>query len=93
MDTTDKLKLMQEIKNSVIKYLEEQKSINEDALRAYEDTSPIQDEDSEIKMMREKEAIKIRDRIYELKKHIAVINLMIPKIPAAIVNKTAKKKS
>lgn len=67
-----------EMRDNIIDYLEEQKSINEDALQAYE-PMVIQDSDAEIRNMREREAIKIRDRITELKRHIAVIKQMYPK--------------
>ena len=63
--------------DQIIEYLEEQKSINEDALKAYE-PMVIQDSDAEIRNMREREAIKIRDRITELKRHISVIKKMYP---------------
>lgn len=66
-----------EMRDTIIEYLETQKSICEDALTAY-DPQPIQDMDSEIRIMREKEAIKLRDRITELKRHIAVIKNMYP---------------
>lgn len=64
-----------EMRDTIIEYLETEKSINEDALAAYE-PKPIQDDDAEIRRMREKEAIKLRDRITELKRHIAVIKRM-----------------
>jgi len=66
-----------EMRNTIIEYLEKEKSINEDALQAYE-PQPIQDSDSQIRIMREREAIKLRDRIYELKRHIEVIKRMYP---------------
>ncbi len=66
-----------EMRNTIIEYLEKEKSINEDALHAYE-PQPIQDSDSQIRIMREREAIKLRDRIYELKRHIEVIKRMYP---------------
>ena len=65
------------MRDTIIEYLEKEKSINEDALQAYEPTS-IQDSDNEIRRMREREAIKLRDRIYELKRHIEVIKRMYP---------------
>ena len=67
-----------EMRDSIIAYLEDEKSINEDALKAY-DPKPIQDDDPEMRLLREKEAIKLRDRITELKRHIAVIKRMYPK--------------
>lgn len=66
-----------EMRDSIISYLEEEKGINEDALKAYE-PQIIQDSDPEMRRMREKEAIKLRDRITELKRHIAVIKRMFP---------------
>ena len=70
-------KMLLEMRDNIIDYLENEKSINEDALKAYED-GPIQDTDSEIRILREKERIKLRDRIYELKRHIEVIKRMYP---------------
>jgi hypothetical protein len=66
-----------EMRDTIVEYLETEKSINEDALAAYE-PKPIQDDDPEIRRMREKEAIKLRDRITELKRHISVIKRMFP---------------
>lgn len=70
-------KILIEMRDKIIDYLEEQKSINEDALKAYDD-GPIMDSDSEIRAMRERERIKLRDRTYELKRHIDVIKRMYP---------------
>jgi hypothetical protein len=39
---------------------------------------PIAEQDQEIRILREKEAIKLRDRITELSRHIAVIKRMFP---------------
>jgi hypothetical protein len=66
-----------EMRDAIIAYLEEEKGINEDALKAYE-PAVIQDSDAEMRRMREKEAIKLRDRVLELKRHIAVIKRMFP---------------
>lgn len=77
LTTKEKLDLMSEIKKNIVDYMEEQKSINEDALKAYEN-QPIQESDPEIRRMREREAIKLRDRVSELKKHIAVVKRMYP---------------
>lgn len=65
-----------DMRDQIIKYFENEKSINEDALRAYDD--PIKESSEEIRIMREREAIKLRDRIYELKRHIEVIKRMYP---------------
>ena len=77
LSTKEKLALMNEVKTQILSYLEEQKDICEDALKAYE-PQPIQDGDSEIRKLREIEAIKLRHHSNELKKHIAVIKRMFP---------------
>lgn len=66
-----------EMRSSIVEYLEEEKMINEKALLAYE-PKPIAEQDAEIRILREKEAIKLRDRITELSRHIAVIKRMYP---------------
>lgn len=76
MDTQEKIKLMAEIKQNVIDYLQDELKINSDALKSYEEVNPVRDADPEIKIMREREAMKLRDRIYELNRHIAVITRM-----------------
>jgi hypothetical protein len=79
MDTNEKLKLMAELKRSVIDYLQDELKINSDALKAYDDlNNPLQTADPEIKRLREFEAIKLRDRIHELNRHIAVVKRMYP---------------
>ena len=70
-------KLIVEMRDKIIQYLETEKSINEDALKAYED-GVLSGSSEEIKIMRERERIKIVDRIYELKRHIEVIKRMYP---------------
>lgn len=70
--------LLMEMRDTILDYLETEKSINEEALKAYE-PKPIQDDDPEIRRMREHEAIKLRDRVTELKRHIEVIKRMFPK--------------
>ncbi|MEC4050652.1 hypothetical protein OX284_014530 [Flavobacterium sp. SUN046] len=71
------LKILIEMRDNILNYLEREKSINEEALMAYE-PQPIQDGDTEIRIMRERERIKLMDRIYELKRHIEVIKRMYP---------------
>lgn len=66
-----------EMRDTIVAYLEEEKSIAEDALKAYE-PQIIQDSDPEMRLMREREAIKLRHSITELKRHIAVIKRMYP---------------
>lgn len=78
MDTEEKLALMAEIKQTIVDYLQDEVKINTDALKAYEGDQTIQDQDATIRRMRETEAIKLRDRIYELNRHIAVIKRMFP---------------
>lgn len=69
--------ILLEMRNQIVEYLERQKAINADALQTYE-SSMIQDSDVTIRRMREREAIKLRDRIYELTRHIEVIKRMYP---------------
>lgn len=77
MDTADKKRLMAEIKSNIVDYLTEELTINANALKTYDERdNPIQNADLEIKKMREVEAIKLRDRIHELTRHIAVIKRM-----------------
>lgn len=72
--TEEKIKLMVDFKKKVIEYLKGQQKINVEALKSYED--PIKDSDTEIRRMREIEAIKLRNSIYELNTHISVIDKM-----------------
>ena len=69
--------ILVEMRDSILEYLNEEKTINEKPLLACE-PKPIQEQDAEIRIMREKEAIKLRDRITELSRHIAVIKRMFP---------------
>lgn len=66
------------MRDVIVEYLDKEKSINEDALTAY-DKGSLDDNESEIKVMRERERIKLRDRIVELKRHIEVIKRMYPR--------------
>lgn len=77
MNSQEKIDLIMEVKKNILEYLQEEQTINIDALKAYEDRdNPIQSSDKEIQKIREIEAVKLRDRIHELKRHIAVINRM-----------------
>lgn len=77
MKTEEKIKVMNEVKQGIIDYLQEQLTINSDALRTYDEReTPIINSDQEIKRMREIEAIKLRDRIHEITRHISVIKRM-----------------
>ncbi len=78
MDTNERLALMAEIKQNIIDYLTEELKINGDALKVYDNDNPIQESNQEIKKIREIEAVKLRDRIHELNRHIAVIKRMVP---------------
>lgn len=70
---------MIEVTKKILDYLEEEKVINEQALKAYEPNAIDDDKrDPETKRIREIEAIKLRDRIHELNRHIAVIKRMYP---------------
>jgi hypothetical protein len=78
MSTEEKLKLMAEVKQNILDYLTDEMAINTAALKSYDaNENPIQDSDSEIRKMREIEAIKLRHSIHELNRHIAVIKRMI----------------
>lgn len=70
--------IIMEITENIIAYLEGEKKINEDALKAYGDSSSIEN-DAEIRRLREREAIKLRHSITELSRHIEVIKRMYPK--------------
>jgi len=77
MTLEDKKRLMAEIKQNILDYLTEEIQINSTALKSYEERdNPIQNSDTEIKRIREIEAVKLRDRIHELSRHIAVIKRM-----------------
>jgi len=58
----------------VVEYLENDLAIQEGALKDFEPN--LSDQDSEIRIMREKEAIRLYNQIMELKRHIAVIKLI-----------------
>lgn len=79
MNLADQIKIMAEIRRTVIDYLQDETKINGDALKAYE-PSPLEDNnrDSEVKRYREIQAMILRDRINELNRHIAVIKRMYP---------------
>lgn len=66
-----------EMRDKIVTYLEGEKKICEAALKAYE-PGVITESSEEIRVMREREAIKLRDRIYELSRHIEVIKAMYP---------------
>lgn len=74
------LEFMAELKNNILDYLKEQLAINEAALRPYEEINPMkeQEQDPDSKRHREYEAMRLRILILDLKKHIAVIEKMIP---------------
>jgi hypothetical protein len=75
----EKLKLMAEVQRTVVDYLQDELKINSDALRAY-DHNPMEEDkrDSDVKKMRELQAMILRDRINEINRHIAVIKRMYP---------------
>lgn len=81
---------MQEVIRPVIEYLEGEKEVYESALQAYTSDSPIDSLDSEVKKMREIEAIKLREKITDLNKHIKVIKLMVPKSTTTTVKRSKK---
>lgn len=79
MTDNEKINYMAKVTRTVLDYLQDEVLINTSALKAY-DVNPIDDEkrDPEVKRFREIEAIKLRDRINELNRHIAVIKRMYP---------------
>ncbi|HJV19298.1 MAG TPA: hypothetical protein VJ552_05410 [Sediminibacterium sp.] len=79
MKRNEKIAFMNEVAANIITYLEGQKDIVDNALKAY-DPNPLIDGDRDVRQMRETEAIKLRDRSNELSRHIAVIKAMYPTI-------------
>ena len=60
---------------SVVEYLENDLAIQEEALKSYE-PRPIEEVDAEVRIMKQKEVIRINNQIMELKRYIAVIKLI-----------------
>jgi hypothetical protein len=79
MDANEKIKFMAEVTRTVIDYLEDELTINQNALKAY-DMNPMEEDkrDAEVKKIREIQAMILRDRVNELSRHIAVIKRMYP---------------
>ncbi len=79
MEAKQKLLIMAEVQRTVVDYLQDEVKINSDALRAY-DFNPMEEDkrDTDVKMLRETQAMILRDRINELNRHIAVIKRMYP---------------
>lgn len=75
MTTEEKMETIMEVKTNILNYLNGQQKVLMAALAIY-DTDAIKDSDTEIKRMRETEAIKLRDRLSELNRHIATIELL-----------------
>jgi len=79
MSKINELQIMAQVKKTVIDYLQEELTINQAAVKAYEPNVIDDDKrDATVKQFREIEAIKLRDRIHELPRHIAVIKRMYP---------------
>jgi hypothetical protein len=76
MTKEEKLRFMAEVKQNVLNYLQDELEVNTAALKSYEDRESVINGDDQIKRMREIEAMKLRDRIHELNRHIKVINRM-----------------
>jgi len=67
------------MKNQIIDYFTDELRIHSETLKSFYDM-PIQTETSDqAKSLREVEAIKLRDRINELNRHISIIKRMFPK--------------
>jgi hypothetical protein len=65
------------MRNNIIEYLMEEVERNRAALQTYDNTI-IQDSDSELRRMREIEAIKLRTEINKGLRDVAVIKKMFP---------------
>lgn len=74
----EQYQLLIDMRDNIIEYLEGEKEVWEQALKAYEPKT-LDDIPNDVKVLREKEAIKLRDRITELTRHIKVIKAMYPK--------------
>jgi hypothetical protein len=79
MDTNKKLKIMSEVVKPILNHIEKRMKNKMEALKAYDD-SPISNLDTEIKRMREIEAMKLRTEINLLKDISDVIQDMFPKL-------------
>jgi hypothetical protein len=67
------------VKDSVIDYLTEQLQISSDELKKYETDGLLPTSlPTEILRIREIEAIKLKDRIYEMTRHISSIKRLFP---------------
>lgn len=77
MSSKSNYQLLLEMKESIVEYLQEEADINSRALQTYEE-KPFQDSDPELRRMREIEAIKLRDRVNQINRHISVIRRMFP---------------
>jgi ribosome-binding protein aMBF1 (putative translation factor) len=75
MTSNEKITLIKQTMENVINYFTDQLEINQAALQAY-DNDKIKDDDPEIRKMREIEAIKLRDRVNEITRHMAVLKRM-----------------
>ena len=74
-----KQKTMAEVKEEIIDYLTEQLDINNSELAKYEADSLLPATfPNEVRMMREKEAIKLRYRVNQLSSHISLIKRAFP---------------
>lgn len=68
-----------EIRQAIIDYLTEEVSNNTTALKSYDSDQLLPNNtNQEVLRMREIEAIKLRDRIHELSRHISVIKKIFP---------------
>ena len=70
--------LLIDMRDNIIEYLEGEKAVWEEALKAYEPKT-LEDIPNDVKVLREREAIKLRDRITEITRHVKVIKAMYPK--------------
>lgn len=72
-------KRVDKMSKNIIEYLNEEMENNQEALmRAYEKPKPGGEYSDEVQRIREIEAIKLRDRVQELRRYISVIKRMFP---------------
>jgi signal-transduction protein with cAMP-binding, CBS, and nucleotidyltransferase domain len=76
LSTEEKIKFMAEVVKPIVNLLDKRMKNKLEALKAYD--GPINDSDSEIKKMREIEAIKLRHEVDVLKDLSDIVQAMYP---------------
>ena len=78
MDSNEKIKLMADVVKPILALLDKRMKNKLEALKAYDETNPMNTADSEIKKMREIEAMKLRHEIDVLKDLSDIVQAMYP---------------